>query len=198
MLQSGDQQGVEAVGNHAKKKTRRYKEREAEKVKAYQEEIEEIAEEKRVYIDKSGFQTYYDREYGYAPKGEKVFGEIAGKKYARTNLVAARVGDHILAPMYYNQNTNSEIFEIWFENQLTPLLHPGDVVIMDNASFHRKSELSEIAERRQIRVLFLPPYSPELNPIEKTWANIKRWLKNNIRFHSSFEDALCATIEFYS
>ena len=191
-------QSVEAVGNHAKKKTRRYKEQDPEKVKAYQEALKEIAEEKRVYVDESGFQNYYDREYGYAPKGEKVFGKVAGRKYARTNLVAARVGDRLIAPMSYNRNTDSTVFEYWFERQLTPLLRPGDVVIMDNASFHRKTKLYEIAEHHHIKILFLPPYSPELNPIEKTWANIKRWLRKNLRFYPSFDDALQAAIEFYS
>ena len=167
-------------------------------MKAYQEALKEIAEENRVHLDESGFQNYYDREYGYAPKGEKVFGKVAGRKYARTNLVAARVGDRLIAPMSYNRNTDSTVFEYWFEEQLTPLLRPGDVVIMDNASFHRKTKLYEIAGRHQIKILFLPPYSPELNPIEKTWANIKRWLRKNLRFYPSFEDALQAAIEFYS
>ena len=143
-------------------------------MKAYQDALKEIAEEKRVHLDESGFWNYYDREYGYAPKGEKVFGKVAGRKYARTNPVAAKVGDRLIAPMCYNRNTDSTVFEYWFEEQLTPLLRPGDVVIMDNASFHRKTKLYEIAGRHQIKILFLPPYSPELNPIEKTWANIKR------------------------
>ena len=167
-------------------------------MRAYQEVLKDISAEKRVYLDESGFWSYYDREYGYAPRGEKIFGKVAGRKYARTNPVAARVGDRLIAPMYYNRNTDSTVFELWFERQLTPLLRPGDVVIMDNASFHRKTKLYGIAGRHHIKILFLPPYSPELNPIEKTWANIKRRLRKNLRFYPSFEDALQAAIEFYS
>ena len=73
-----------------------------------------------------------------------------------------------------------------------------DVVIMDNASFHRKGALREIAKRHRISVLFLPPYSPDYNPIEKLWANMKRWLRKNMRNYDSFEDALEAAIDVYS
>ena len=198
MLQSGHQQGTETARYHTQKKTKRYKEQSPEKVKAYQDEIRDIAVEKRVYVDETGFQTYYDREYGYAPKGEQIFGKVAGRKYKRSNLVAAKIGNHMIAPLSYQQNTDAETFETWFEDQLLPRLSPGHVVIMDNASFHRKTELNGIAAAHQIRVLFLPPYSPEYNPIEKLWANIKRWLRKNMRNYSSFDDALRAAIEFCS
>ena len=145
-----------------------------------------------------GSDSCYHREYGYAPRGEKVIGEVFGKKFARTNLVAAKIGNRLIAPMYYEQNTDSAVFEVWFERRLMPLLSPGHVVIMDNASFHRKEELRKIAARYQVRVLFLPPYSPDLNPIEKVWASIKRWLKSHMREYDSFEDALEAALDFYS
>ena len=143
-------------------------------------------------MDETGSDTYYYREYGYAPRGEKVFGEIAGKKFGRTNLVAAKLGNQLLAPMYYKESTDSAVFEVWFERRFMPLLSPGHV------SFHRKEELRKIAARYQVRLLFLPPYSPDLNPIEKTWANIKRWLKSHMREYDSFEDALEAALDFYS
>ena len=152
----------------------------------------------RIYVDETGSDSYYYREYGYAPRGEKVFGEIAGRKFGRTNLVAAKLGNRLLAPMYYNESTDSAVFEVWFEGRFMPLLSPGYVVIMDNASFHRKEELRKIAARYQVQLLFLPPYSPDLNPIEKTWANIKRWLKSHMREYDSFEDALEAALDFYS
>ena len=149
-------------------------------------------------MDESGFNACYDREYGYAPRGEKVFGEISGMRFQRTNLVAAQIENRIIAPMYYERSTDSAVFEVWFEGRLMPLLSPGDVVIMDNAQFHRKGELRKIASRYHVLVLFLPPYSPDYNPIEKMWANIKRWLRKNMRRYNSFEDALEAAIDKYS
>ena len=160
--------------------------------------MEPFPEEKRVYVDESGFHACYDREYGYAPRGEKVFGTISGMRFQRTNLVAAQIGGRTIAPMYYDWSTNSAVFEFWFEEKLMPELSPGDVVIMDNAQFHRKGVLREIASRRHVLVLFLPPYSPDYNPIEKLWANMKRWLRKNMRYYDSFEDALEAAIDKYS
>ena len=119
-------------------------------------------------------------------------------RFQRTNLVAAQIGNRIIAPMYYERSTDSAVFEVWFEGRLMPLLSPGDVVIMDNAQFHRKGELRKIASRYHVLVLFLPPYSPDYNPIEKMWANIKRLLKKNMRCYNSFEDALEAAIDKYS
>jgi len=80
--------------------------------------------------------------------------------------------------------TDSVFFEKWFEDCLLGEMPKGYTVIMDNAKFHRKKELRKLA-RGKVRLLFLPPYSPEYNPIEKTWANMKRFLCNNLKdFHS--------------
>jgi len=160
--------------------------------------LEDFSPEKCAYVDESGFNACYGREYGYALRGEKVFGEISGMRFQRTNLVAAQIGGRTVAPMYYDCSTNSAVFEFWFEDKLMPELSPGDVVIMDNAQFHRKGALREIALRHGVMVLFLPPYSPEYNPIEHLWANIKRWLKKNMRNYDSFEDALEAALDVYS
>lgn len=197
MLQSGNQQGSEAPEDYAQKKTRRYKERDEEKIAAYLETLEDIPPEKRVYMDQSGSDSCYGREYGYAPRGEQVFGEMYGRKFARTNLIAAQIDGKPVAPMYYGWNTDAGIVEFWFEERLMPLLPPGSVVIMDNASFHRKGILRQIASRYHVMVLFLPPYSPEYNPIEKLWANIKSWLKKNMRNYDFFEDALEAALDAY-
>ena len=100
--------------------------------------------------------------------------------------------------MYYDCPTNSAVFEFRFEEKLMPTLSPGDVVILDNASFRRKGVLREIASRHGVMFLFLPPYSPEYNPIEKLWANMKRRLKKNMRNYDSFEDAPEDAINAYS
>ena len=160
MLQSGCRQGAGAAEHYAQKKTRRRKERDEEERKACEETLEPFSKEKRAYADESGFNARYDREYGCAPRGEKVFGEISGMRFQRTNLVAAQIGDRAVAPMRYDRPTNSAVFEFRFEDKLMPELSPGDVVIMDNAQFHRKRALREIASRRRVPVLFLPPYSP--------------------------------------
>ena len=74
----------------------------------------------------------------------------------------------------------------------------GFIHVADNAPFHRKEKLRKIALSHNVMILFLPPYSPDYNPIEKLWANMKRWLRKNMRCYDSFEDALEAAIDKYS
>ena len=106
------------------------------------------------------------RKYARAVKGEKVYGKIRGKKFERTNIVAAQAGRKIIAPLQYKGMMHSQFFEAWFEKHLIPKLAKGSVIVMDNASFHRKKHLDKLAERHNVKIIFLPPYSPELNPIE--------------------------------
>ena len=80
--------------------------------------------------------------------------------------MAGQAGKSIIAPMQYDGTMDSAFFESWFETRLLPALPRDSVIVVDNASFHRKSKLPGLAEGAGYRVLFLPPYSPELNPIE--------------------------------
>ena len=142
------------------------------------------------YIDECGIDNYLYREYAYAPRGERVGGKISGKKYKRTNVVAARCGDEIVVPFVYDGTTDSRLFELWFEEKLLKSTPKGAVFVMDNATFHRKKRLRELAEKAECTVLFLPPYSPDLNPIEKFWAWLKQKLRAILMDYSSFMDAL--------
>ena len=87
----------------------------------------------------------------------------------------------IVAPMRYSGTMDAELFEAWFGGMLLPRLGRGQVVVMDNASFHRKARLREIAAAHGCEILFLPPYSPDLNPIEKFWARLKATLRRIMR-----------------
>ena len=89
----------------------------------------------------------------------------------------------------YRHTTNSEFFERWFADRLLAEIPKGHTVIMDNARFHRKAELRKLA-RGKARLLFLPPYSPDYNPIEKTWANMKCYLRDNVQDFSSVDSAI--------
>lgn len=148
-------------------------------------------------MDESGIDTYVYREYGYAPQGQQVFGQIRGRKYQRCGIVAAQMGDRILAPFQYSGTMDSSLFEFWFSNQLLPSLKLGTVIVMDNASFHSKKRLLLAAQNAGCRLLFLPPYSPELNPIEKFWAWLKRFLRKILPYAPSFDDALSTAFQLW-
>ena len=96
--------------------------------------------------------------------------------YQRLSLVSAQVGNRLIAPMVYQNTMTGVFFEAWFQQCLLPALTQKSVIILDNARFHRMGVLREMAEKWGHKVLPLAPYSPELNPIEKVWANIKWYL----------------------
>ena len=112
-----------------------------------------------VYVDETGFDEFLYRPYGRAPIGERVPGKIIGKKFARSNLVAGFCGKNIIAPLQYNASADCVLFEFWFETFLLPEIPPGFVIVMDNASFHRKSILHLLAAAAGCTILFLPPYT---------------------------------------
>ena len=152
--------------------------------------LETIPSESLVYVDECGFDHFLYREYAYAPRGQKVVAKVSGKKFKRTNIVAGICQREWVAPMEYDGTTDSILFEFWFESCLLKEVKPGSVIVLDNATFHKKFVLPELAGSYGCKVLFLPPYSPDLNPIEKKWAWLKRKLKEILRNFDSFDEAL--------
>ncbi|MCI9669807.1 MAG: IS630 family transposase, partial [Oscillospiraceae bacterium] len=164
---------------------------------AYLEQIQDIPPEKIAYVDECGIDTYLYRKYGYAVRGQPVFGHIRGRKYKRCGIVAAKTADKILAPLQYSGTMDSALFELWFSNQLLPSLNKGTIIVMDNASFHSRKRLVCVAQNAECRLLFLPPYSPELNPIENFWAWLKRFLRKILPYEPSFDDALSTAFQLW-
>lgn len=156
----------------------------------YQESIKNIAPKSLVYIDESGIDMTICKERGWGKKGEKLVGKKSGKYYERTNIIAALVNNKPIAPMIFNGSCNTLLFETWVEEFLIKELKPGQVVIMDNASFHKSKKTRELIESVKCSIIFLPPYSPDLNPIEKFWANMKRWIEYNIINFNALFDAI--------
>ena len=186
----GSQKSIKTIRNYAKKKTTNYKEQNVEKVNAYLDKIRNIPVNKIAYVDETGIDTYLYREYAYSYKGTKVYEKVSGRKYKRTGIVAAQINNKIIEPLEYDGTMDRIIFEYWFEKRLLPALPKETVIVMDNASFHRKKQLFSIAEKYGYRLIFLPPYSPELNPIEKFWSKLKRYLQKVLSHFDSFDDAL--------
>ena len=142
-----------------------------------------------------GMDQFLHREYGWSQRGKLLFGKVSGRKFKRVGIVAAKIGKSIIAPLQYDGTMDSCLFEVWFETRLLPCLAKNTVIVMDNASFHRKSKLYPLAQQAGVRLVFLPPYAPELNPIEQFWAWLKRYLRKILPVHSSFDDAIYSAFQ---
>ena len=118
-----------------------------------------------------------DYEYGWSKRGQKFDSLKSGRRTGRVNMIAAYCQKQLFAPFTVEGSCNRTVFETWLETCLIPTLQPGQVVIMDNATFHKGGRIQELIESAGCRLLYLPPYSPDLNRIEKCWA----WLKSRIR-----------------
>ena len=142
----------------------------------YLRKLHRIVEDKGslVYLDESGFERTSHRTHGWGPIGKKVHGECSGRRRPRISLISAKHGKKLLAPILFEGNTDSTLFNYWLENHLLKELSSESTIIMDNATFHKTNLTRQIIEEAGHTLLFLPPYSPDLNPIEKDFANIKR------------------------
>ena len=105
-----------------------------------------------------------------------------------TNIIAGLVNNKSIAPMVFNGACNTELFNSWVEKFLIKELRSGQFVVMDNASFHKSRKTRELIETVGYKAIFLPPYSPDLNPIEKFWANMKRWVRTKISGKKQLKD----------
>lgn len=127
-----------------------------------------------VYIDETGFMPGTWRTHGRAAKGVRVFGEKPSGKRPRTSLIGGYRKNTLIAPVTFSGTCTTAFFNAWLEQHLLPELKTGSVIVLDNAAFHKSRETRHLIYAAGCRLLFLPPYSPHLNPIEKLWANIKR------------------------
>ena len=130
------------------------------------------------------------RRYAYACKGERVYGHRSGHRRPRTSLIAARIGNRFTAPLLFEGSCHTTVFNLWLQTQLCPRLNTSHVVVMDNASFHKSPDTRALLERSGATLLFLPPYSPDLNPIEHDFATLKR--RREYNEHTSLDSLIRA------
>ncbi len=129
--------------------------------------------------------------YGYAPAGERFYDLKSGRRQGRINIIAGYRDGSLIAPFTVEGVCNRSVFELWLETCLVPQLHPGEWVIVDNATFHRGGRITQLIEAAGWQIVYLPPYSPDLNRIEKCWA----WLKSRVRKQLPTASSLRAAIE---
>ena len=150
--------------------------------------------EKRVYLDESGFNHFLCREYGRNIRGQQVKGEVSGKRFVRESILAGLSQKKMIAPMYFQGTCDTVLFNTWLEQVLIPELEEGQVLILDNASIHKSKRSKELISAAGCKLLFLPPYSPDLNPIEKSWAKLKFRVREKLREVANFQEAMDSAI----
>lgn len=124
-------------------------------------------------MDESGFDAPLIREYGYCPKGQRLLGERSGQRFTRTSIIAGLRENNPIAPMVFKGYCNTAVVLAWVKEMLIAELKSGMTVIWDNATFHKSPLIQDAFNSAGIDLIFLPPYSPDLNPIEQFWARLK-------------------------
>ncbi len=171
----------------------KYKERNEESRSKYLEEIEKIPKEKVIYIDESWIDHNETKTRSWSPIWKPTQWEKNWQKWWRTAIIAWVRWKQVLAPFRFKWTTNTIVFNKWIEECLLPELVAWDVVILDNASFHKSTRTIELIESVWAKILFLPPYSPDFNPIEQYWAVLKAYVR---KFNISFDTFLETLDEF--
>ena len=130
-----------------------------------------------VFIDETWATTNMARRYGRAPRGARVIAGIPHGHWKTSTFVAGLRHDAITAPLVIDGAINGAIFLAYIEQFLAPTLSPGDIVIMDNLPSHKVAGVRAAIEARGATLIYLPPYSPDLNPIEQAFAKLKALLR---------------------
>lgn len=145
-----------------------------------------------VYVDEAGMDNREDYGYGWNEKGQRFHALKSGRRQGRVNMIAALYQGQLMAPFTVEGACNRAVFEIWLETCLIPMLKPGLLVVMDNATFHKGGRIEQLIQEAGCELLYLPAYSPDFNKIERCWS----WLKNRIRKQLEQFDCLRDAMEY--
>jgi transposase len=130
-----------------------------------------------VFVEEMGTHTSLAPLYAYAPVGERAFLEIPRNRGTNTTLLSSLHLGGMGPSMAVEGATTKEVFEAYVKHFLAPALKPGQVVVMDNLGAHRPKKVRELIEGEGCELLYLPPYSPDLNPIEEAFSKVKHILR---------------------
>jgi len=129
------------------------------------------------FIDESGAKTTMARRYGRTFDGKRLFAHAPGGHWSTTTMLAALRISGPTAPMVIRGPVDTEVFRAYTRDVLVPTLHAGDIVVLDNLSVHKAPDIRASIEDVGAELWYLPPYSPDLNPIEMMWSKVKTYLR---------------------
>jgi transposase len=132
---------------------------------------------KLVFIDETSANTQMTRQYGRCARGKRLVCPVPYGHWKTTTFVAALRADGLVAPMVIDGALNGDLFVAYAEQILVPILQPGDIVMMDNLPSHKRAGAVRAIEKAGCSVVYLPPYSPDFNPIEQAFAKVKARLR---------------------
>lgn len=134
--------------------------------------------EQLIFLDESGVTTQMTRRYGRAPRGQRVHESNPAGHWQTLTLLGAMTTRGLAASMTVESATDGDVFLAYLDQVLCPALRPGQIVIMDNLSAHKVNGVRERIEATGAQLIYLPPYSPDFNPIEQCWAKVKQSLRS--------------------
>ena len=165
----------------AQKKSQRAAEQDRPDVAAAREEWRasqgELNPQSLVFIDETGAATNMARRYGRCPRGQRLLTSVPWGHWKTTTFVAALRVDQVTAPSVFDGPIDGASFRAYVEQCLVPMLRPGDIVVMDNLASHKVAGIREAIEAAGAELRYLPPYSPDLNPIEQFFVKLKALLR---------------------
>lgn len=149
-----------------------------------------------IFLDESGVTTQMTRLYARCQGGKRIHESAPEGHWKVLTTLGAMSVKGMVATMTVESATDGDVFEAFLEQVLCPKLQAGDVVVMDNLSVHKVARVQELIEGVQARLLYLPPYSPDLNPIEKAWSKFKQFLRSaKARTAEALDQAVTAALE---
>lgn len=166
----------------AKKKTLIASEQDREDVaqarQQWRSEQPAIDPDRVVFLDETWAKTNMTRTYGRCPEGERLIEKVPHGRWSTTTFLGAMRSTGFVAPLCVDGAINGEVFRAWVEQHLVRDLQPGDIVVMDNLSSHKVTGVVDAIEAVGASVRYLPPYSPDLNPIELAFSKFKKLLRD--------------------
>jgi transposase len=156
----------------------------------------QLATQRLIFVDESGFRLGSPPRFGWAPRGKDSPGKSIEGNWKTITMIGAIALDGFRGFMTIDAGTSTDVFLAYVEQVLAPQLRPGDIVVMDNLAAHKSPPVLEALRKVGAHALFLPPYSPDLNPIEKTWAKLKDFIRRLPTLtRSAFDTAIVAAID---
>ncbi|MDP2307462.1 MAG: IS630 family transposase [Pseudomonadota bacterium] len=159
----------------------------------------EVVPARLVFIDESGSTVAMTRTHARSPRGERTSEAVPRNRGTVTTILGALTVDGLQATMTVEGGTDGDVFAAYVEHVLLPILCVGDLVVLDNAAAHKDPRVKALLATAGAKALYIPPYSPDLNPIELAWAKLKTYLRSvKARTVGALNDAIAAAMKLIS